>query len=177
MIITISGTPGSGKSTVAKSIAKKLKLKHYSTGDYYREMAEKRGLSVLALAKLAEKDRSIDKELDEWQAQLGKKEDNFIIDARLGFHFIPHSIKIYLDADEAVRAKRIFNDKVRKEKNITLDETLKNMRMREKSEKQRYIDYYKINPSDKKHYDLVLDTTKLTKPEVMDKIIAFLKKR
>lgn len=177
MIITISGVPGSGKSTAAKSIAKKLKLKHYSTGGYYREMAEKRGLSVLALARLAEKDCSIDRELDEWQTKLGKDEDNFIIDARLGFHFIPHSVKIYLDADETTRAKRIFNDKVRKEKNITLDETLKKMRMRERSEKERFIKYYKINPNDKKHYNLVLDTTGLSKLKVLDKITSFLKKR
>jgi len=33
MIITIAGEGGSGKSTVARILAKKLDYKHYSTGD------------------------------------------------------------------------------------------------------------------------------------------------
>lgn len=44
MIITISGYPGSGKSTIADIIAKKLKLKRYSVGNFRRELAKKRGI-------------------------------------------------------------------------------------------------------------------------------------
>ena len=51
MIITISGTPGSGKSTVAKMIATKLGFKHYSTGDFMRQMAKERGISLEELSK------------------------------------------------------------------------------------------------------------------------------
>ena len=65
-----------------------------------REIAAKRGITLLELSKLAETDRSIDKELDNYQIQLGKDEDNFIIDARLGWHFIPDSIKIFLDVND-----------------------------------------------------------------------------
>ena len=97
MIITISGALGSGKSTVAKILVQKFNLKHYSTGDFMREIAVKRGITLLELSKLAETDKSIDEELDERQIKLGEEEDNFIIDARLGWHFIPNSIKIFLD--------------------------------------------------------------------------------
>jgi cytidylate kinase len=173
MIITISGKPGSGKSTVAKIISKKLKLKHYSTGDYYRGMAEKRGLSVLELAKLAEEDKSIDKELDSWQKKLGKKENDFIIDARLGFHFIPNSVKIYLDGDETTRAKRIFRDKVRKEKNLSLKESINNMKAREKSEQLRFLDYYKVDSNDQSHYDLVVDTTNMDADGIVNEIVDY----
>ena len=34
MIIAISGKAGSGKSTIAKLVAKKLGLKHFSSGDF-----------------------------------------------------------------------------------------------------------------------------------------------
>ncbi|MBI2112124.1 AAA family ATPase, partial [Candidatus Woesearchaeota archaeon] len=83
MIITISGTAGSGKSTVGKLLAKKLKYKHYSMGDLQRQIAEQRGITLLELGKLEETDPSIDKELDQKQIQLGKTENKFIIDGRL----------------------------------------------------------------------------------------------
>ena len=40
MIITLSGNVASGKSTVGKALAEKLKLKHYSTGDFMRKIAK-----------------------------------------------------------------------------------------------------------------------------------------
>ena len=36
--------------------------------------------------------------------------NDFIIDGRLSFYFIPHSIKIYIDAKTNVRAQRRFQD-------------------------------------------------------------------
>jgi len=39
MILTITGDLGSGKSTVAKLVSEKLKLKYYSTGSIFRKIA------------------------------------------------------------------------------------------------------------------------------------------
>lgn len=178
MKITISGALGSGKSTVAKLVASKLKLKHYSTGDFMREMAARRGITLLELGKLAEKDPSVDKELDQRQIQLGKEEDNFIIDARLGWHFIPNSIKIFLDVADEEAARRIFAEKRSDEKyNLTLKATLENIKKRKNSEMKRYLDYYGVDYSDKKNYDLVIDTTKINAENVAEKIILFVKKQ
>ena len=94
MIITISGSPGSGKSTVRDLLAQKLNLKRYSTGDFMRQLATKSGVSLEEFGKMAQQDSSIDKQLDDRQVKLGREEDNFIIDGRLSFHFIPNSIKI-----------------------------------------------------------------------------------
>ncbi|PIN81309.1 cytidylate kinase, partial [Candidatus Woesearchaeota archaeon CG10_big_fil_rev_8_21_14_0_10_32_9] len=66
MKITISGNLGSGKSTVAKMLAKDLGYSHYSTGDFMRKMAEERGITLLELGKIAENDSSIDYELDDY---------------------------------------------------------------------------------------------------------------
>jgi len=173
MIITIAGTVGSGKSTVGRIIAKRLGLKHYSIGDLMREMAEQRKISLMDISKLAEKDRSIDEELDQRQISLGMEDDDFVIDGRLSFHFIPKSFKIFLDADELVRAKRVLADNIRKEHNINLNNTVENMKRRVLSEKKRYRKYYKINPYSKKLYDLIVDTTKLSPNEVADTIIDF----
>lgn len=179
MIITISGTPGSGKSTVAKILAKKLKLKHYSTGDFMREMAKKRKITLEEIGELAKTDPTIDQGLDQRQIQLGKKEDNFIIDGRLSFHFIPHSIKIFIDVDLQEGARRILNDinsGLRKEEQAkNIQEMVKKTIDRKKSETERYQKYYHLDPNEKKNYDLVLDSTNMVAEKVAEKIIKFIK--
>lgn len=177
MIITIGGMPGSGKSTVAKLLASKLGFKKYSNGEFMRDMAEERKISLLELSKIAEEDRSIDEEIDQRQIELGQTEDNFVIDARLGFHFIPQSIKIMLDADFEERARRILSDKIRNEHNINIQTTKERILTREASERKRYKEYYNLDPSDKKNYDLVIDTTRLEPEIVVDKILKFIKNK
>jgi len=162
MIITISGTPGSGKSTVAKIVAERLSLKHYSVGNFRREMAEKKGMTINELNKLGETDFSTDDEADKWQIELGKKEDNFIIDGRLSFHFIPDSIKIFIDVDMKEGARRIFNDHRDSEDYKTEQDALNHLKQRLESDKKRYKKYYSLDCHDKKHYNLVIDTTNCT---------------
>ncbi len=178
MKITISGALGSGKSTVAKLVAKKLNLKHYSTGDFMREIAIKRKVTLLELSKLAETDPSVDKELDQRQIRLGQEEDNFIIDARLGWHFIPDSIKVFLNVADEEAARRIFAERRTDEKyNLTLKATLENIKQRRESETKRYQQYYMVNYFNLKNYDLVIDTTKLTAEKVTEKIVEFVQNR
>ena len=171
MIITISGIAGSGKSTVAKLLAKKLNYKHYSVGDFMREIAKERKLTLLELSKEAEEDPSIDKELDKKQIELGKKEDNFVIDSRLGFHFIPNSKKIFLEVQLNEAAKRILKEKRKHEQYKDINESIKKIKTRISSEDKRYNEYYKIDYHDKSNYDLVIDTTNAEPEEVVSKII------
>ncbi|MFH1276030.1 MAG: (d)CMP kinase [Candidatus Woesearchaeota archaeon] len=177
MIITISGTAGSGKSTVGKLLAKKLGYKHYSMGDLQRQIAQQRNITLVELQKLEEKDPSIDQDLDQMQVKLGEKEDNFVIDGRLSFHFIPNSLKIFLDSDLEIRAKRIFTDKISDrstEKNISLEDTKQKMKEREDSEIKRYKKYYNLNPYDKTNYDLICDASEMTIEENANVIIKFI---
>tara|TARA_Y100000310_G_scaffold61961_1_gene57202 strand:- start:6951 stop:7529 length:579 start_codon:yes stop_codon:yes gene_type:complete len=176
MIITISGKPGSGKSTVAKIIAKRLNLKHYSIGDFMRDIAKEKDVSLLELGKTAEKERWVDDELDKRQIELGKKKDDFVIDSRLGFYFIPKSIKVYLDVDLEESAKRIFNAKRKDEKdNLSLEKTIENVKKRMKSEVLRYKKYYGINYYNKKHYDFVVDTSGVSIDKVVGMVVEWLK--
>ncbi len=183
MIITISGVPGSGKSTVAKLVARKLSFRHHSAGDFMREIAAKRGISLLEISKIAEKDHNIDKGLDERTIRLGKSEDDFVMDSRLAYHFIPQSFKVFLVVDEKEAARRIFGDirskktgrKVERE-STTMVATLASIRKRKKSEQQRYRKYYSLDPYDTKQYDLVIDTTKTAIEEVVDRVVEAVKK-
>ena len=78
MIITISGKPGAGKSTVAHLLTKNLKFGEYSMGNIRRELAQKRGMTLQQYNKLGETNPSTDTEIDKYQEQLGRTKDNFV---------------------------------------------------------------------------------------------------
>ena len=177
MIITISGRAGSGKSTVGETLAKKLNMKYYCIGDMRRKMAEDMGISLAEFNRLGEKEAFTDTKVDEFQERLGKKEDNFVIVGRTSYYFIPHSVKVFLDVALEEGAKRIFNEKREKEKFKTLSEAVESIKAREESDSKRYKKYYSINISEPKNFDLIIDTTKIPADEVVDKIIAFVKKK
>lgn len=184
MIITISGLPGSGKSSVAKLLAKRLKMKRYYIGEMRRELARKRGITLEELNKLGENEEWTDKTVDDYQRELGKREDNFIIEGRTSFFMIPDSIKVFLDVDIRTGAERIFrvikkegSDKRNEGDFKTIDEAERAMKERIKSDRKRYEKYYGIDFLDKSHYDMVIDTTDLTIEQAVDKIIKMIEKR
>jgi len=177
----MSGAAGSGKSTAAQKLAKKLNWPRYYIGKIRREMAKKQGLTLAEYNRLGEKDPITDSKVDKYQKKLGKTKDNFIIEGRTSWYFIPHSLKIYLSVDKQEGAKRIFKE-LKKEnsrnedKNLkTVANVLKSQHEREKSDKKRYRKYYQIDVYDKKNYDFVLDTTNLNKKQVFTELYDFVK--
>lgn len=178
MRITISGKAGSGKSTVAKSLSERLRLRHYSIGDLMRAMAIEKGMNLLELNRLAEKDKSIDFELDNKLNQLGKTKNNFVVDGRLTAFFIPNAeVRVFLKTDDKVRAERILKDKKHQERGKSLKETIANIKKREESEKKRYKNYYGVDYTNKKLYNFIIDTTKLSPNQVIGKVLKFVKSK
>ena len=176
MIITISGTPGSGKSTVGKLLTKKLKYKFMSIGDLRGEIAMKHKLTLDQLNKIGEKENWTDKEVDDELIRIGKEEDNLVIDTRLGFHFIPKSIKISLTVDLKVGAKRILQGEIRpdEKKFSSVKELVEDMNQRIKSDKFRYKKWYNIDWTENENYDLVINTANLTPQEVVKQILKYI---
>ncbi len=143
-------------------------------GKIMREVAKKHNLTLEELNELGEKEEWVDKEADALTVKIGKKQDNFIFVARLAYHFIPNSIKVYLECDVKVGAKRIIKDldesrDVEKFENIK--EAIEKLNKRVQSDKLRYEKYYQLNPFDKSNYDLVIDTTYLNIQQVLDKLM------
>ena len=183
MIITLSGSPGSGKSTVAKKLASRLGYKRYYMGEIWRLKAKEKGLTLAEYQKLGEKDNSTDREVDEYMKQLAEKEDNLVIESRTAFHFLPHSLKIFLDIEENEGAKRILKDlKLNPDRNEgrdlkTLKDVLKVNRARRKCDQLRYQKYYQIDLFNPRNYDLVLDTTNLNPEEELEAVWQFVKSK
>lgn len=176
MIISISGMFGAGKSTVAKPLAKKLGLEHFYMGGIIRKMAQEKDLT---LHDFYDQNLEIDKIIDNHLSSLGKEKDNFLVESRTAFHFIPHSIKIYLDVNLDEGAKRIFKESKKKnERNEreykSVEEVKDWIKKRLKEENEHYGKLYNFNAHDKSHFDYVLDTTNLTFDQVQEKILNFI---
>lgn len=172
MTLSISGMPGSGKTSAGKIVAEKLGMSFHSTGGIFRQMAQDRGITINELMKLGETDGVIHTKVDDYQKQLGLDQDNFVIEGRLSWHFIPHSFKVLLLCDTKEAARRIYDAKQTAEAvrsvdaNYTdLEEAERLLIERNDSDIIAYHKLYGINYADPKHFDLVLDTTTTGGPE------------
>ena len=175
MIITLSGAPGSGKSTVAEALVKKFNLKRFYMGQIRRDKAKERGLTLEEFNKLGETEDWTDKIVDDYQKGLGKTEDNFLIEGRTSFFLIPNSLKIYLEVDLKIAAERIFKQlqevggETRNEgQPRTIEEMYESLKNRVESDTKRYKKYYDVDILNPSHYDIFLDTTKMTPDEVVE---------
>lgn len=176
MIITLSGYPGSGKSSVARLVAQRLGMKRSSMGDLRRQLAQERGMTIDEWNALGETSDETDVPVDERQRTLGKQEDNFIIDGRISWYFIPHSFKVFLDVDPVEGARRIFahakeGARMSEKTYASADEVRKQAMERSASDNVRYGKYYGIRWDDKSRFDLVIDTTSASPEDIAERII------
>jgi cytidylate kinase len=179
MIITITGDPGSGKSTIGKKLEEALGYKRYYIGQIRRDAAKAKGMTLAEYNKYGEMHPETDVEVDEYQKELGQKEDDFIIEGRTSWFLIPQSLKIYVKVDPYEGARRIFSDL---EKNPLRNEgraldsveaVLKSNEERVKSDDFRYKKYYQKDCYDESNFDLVVDTTHKSQEEAFEEVMAF----
>lgn len=168
IIVTVDGPSGSGKGTLAKHIADRLGIDHFSAGDVFRSIAEERGITHVELAEKAGKEVDLEVDRKTLDRALDK---SCVVDGRLPSWVLGDysNLRIYLTADLEERAKRISG---REDKD--LEQVEKETRKRDEDNKQRYEEYYGINTENLDIYDLVIDNSDMglkEQEELVDKVL------
>ncbi len=178
MKITISGYEGSGKDTQAPLLRDELrKVGHdyslISMGDLRREAAKRRKMTIMEFNEWSTKNPDEgDRYFDNYLREYSQENDNFIAVARLGWYLIPQSIKCFFNVEPYEGAKRIYLANLESPKrNETLANSIEQQMefnsLRVSKDKKRFCELYGIeNHMDPRHFDLIFDTTHLTKQEI-----------
>ncbi|HTY91116.1 MAG TPA: AAA family ATPase [Methanocella sp.] len=153
MIVTLSGLPGSGKTSVARELIDRYGFTMISAGEQFRRLAQERGMTLEEFGALAQKESSIDIAIDRRQKELAQKCDMALVEGRLAGHTIEADLKIWLKTTPQVRARRVA-----KREGISIEKALADNEARELVESTRYKKFYNIDQHDWSCYDLIIDT-------------------
>jgi cytidylate kinase len=165
-IITLSGKPGSGKSSTADKVAELLGYARHSSGDMVRRVLKRNGMTLEDYNNKAESDHDLDDQIDEELRELRDLED-IVVDSRLGFYWLPESFKVYLDLDLDVATARIYKDVTSNKSrqgvegaDTSLSGVAKEVSNRMQIEQQRFQKLYNVNPYNTNQFDLIIDTSR-----------------
>jgi predicted cytidylate kinase len=169
MRITISGPPGSGKTTVCRLVAERLHLEIVISGDIFRQLAREAAMSLAEFGSACELDPEVDRRLDHRMVEIARSKDDILLEGRLtaymlSRHGIP-ALKVYMGADLDVRAARVAE-----REGGTPAQRKREIVERERCEARRYLAYYEIDIDDRNIYDLVIDTSNKTAEQVAELI-------
>jgi CMP/dCMP kinase len=158
--ITVTGDPGSGKSTFARTVAGQSGYQLITTGQIFRSLAAGRGISLTELNELAEQQAEIDHEVDNYLKSLNDTTENLVLDSRMAWFFVRDSLKIRLTVDPEVAVQRIFRDTAElREIFPDLETAMEEVERRKRSEIMRYSKLYGVDISDPRNFDLVINTS------------------
>lgn len=179
MNVTITGNLGAGKTSVCNEL-KKMGYDVISGGDIYRTYAQEHGITIVELNEMAKTDRSVDIQIDERTKKLGTEVDHTIFDSRMAWYFVPDALNIFLAVDAKTAAKRVYADELRKGEEIysnsDCEYTEKELQKRAELERERFIEMYGVDYFDQSHYDVIINTEKLTPREVAKEIDQLVKR-
>lgn len=107
------------------------------------------------------------KKMAELQRKMGKG-GGVVMDGRdIGTHIFPDAeLKIFMTADDQVRAQRRYDELMSKGQHVTIDEVFKNLKERDKQDTER-----KDNPLRKADDAIILDNSELTKEQQLDFVL------
>jgi cytidylate kinase len=173
-IITIGGNIGAGKTTLADSMAEALHYDQLYMGRIFRRMAAEWGLTIDEFYNKLKDNPELERKTDDEQARMMREKDNVIFQGRIAWYFAKKSpflaFNILLTVSPEVGAQRVS----RREEYVgkSPEEMLRISAARERAEREHYLTLYGIeNFLDPKHYDFILDTSKLTEQEKFNKVL------
>lgn len=181
-IITISGKPGSGKSSTADRVAELLGYTRHSSGDVVRKYVAQHNITLRAYNDQAHENHELDARVDENLRDLRDKKD-IVIDSRLGFYWIPESFKVYLDLDLDTATARIYKDmtlhregEVENAEASSLGAVAQQVRRRMTVEQHRFRSLYGVDPFNTENFDLIINTSRNDPQSVAITVFDYYKK-
>jgi cytidylate kinase len=172
IVVCISGMAGTGKSTLAKKLAKKYELRYYSGGDALKALAAAEGYDSssrgwwespegLSFLEKREKNLEFDKAVDDKLLEYAQQ-GRVLLDSWTMPWLLKTGFKIWLVASVEKRAERIA-----KRDKITIREALNVLKEKEARTKAIYKKLYGFAlGEDFEPFNLVLDTDNLNAGEV-----------
>lgn len=170
MIIAISGKSGCGNTSVSTMLAERLGLRliNYT----FRNLAKDIGKDFRTICIEAKEDFSYDLRIDSHQAEMAEK-GNCVLGSRLAIWMVKKAdLKIFLEASFETRVARI-----RKREGGSLEKIREETMRRDLSDSERYMKLYSIDNNKYEFADLIINTDLYDIPQIIDIIIAEIKKR
>jgi predicted cytidylate kinase len=179
-IITIGGSVGAGKTTLANKLAPLLGYEQLYVGGLFREIAAERGMTLEDFYIALKNDPSLERSVDDRQKKLMREKNDLIVQGRMAWYFAKESsfpvFNIFLAVEPSTGVLRT----AQRRENVgrTIPELTRANALRERTERERYKALYGVeNFLDHGHYDFILDTTHMGEDEVVKKLLAKIKDR
>jgi len=174
LVIAISGLPGTGSTSVAKELAKRLGLKYFSPGEYFKSQSKgKESIRALEVwrSEIGKK-KGFHEEIDKSQIKKAKA-GGIVICGKLSIHKLRDiaDFKFWIESPLDVRAERAAHrDKIPKENAIKL------LRDRERIEREEWKRLYGIDYFTQKGLaDLIVDTSNKSLEASVNEILDFIR--
>ena len=181
--VAIDGPAASGKGTISRRISEYFGFSYLDTGLIYRfiglkvlsgfdpleaiaqlnyDEIEVEGLRTEAVSKMASQiasDIKVRNALVEYQREFSRRCGGAVLDGRdIGTVICPNAeVKLYITASEEIRANRRFQELAEKDKGLTIEALIVELRARDLADKER-----KVSPLLKAEDAVLLDTTELS---------------
>jgi len=176
LTITISGLASSGKTTGAKAIVEYLNknyglnLKYYSTGEIFRELAAKEGITIEDFTE--KRDDKIDIIADQRTLELAII-GNVVLDGRLTGYVAGDwaELRIFYNPPLEIRAKRYAE-----REGIDYETAIENIKKRDEADIKKYKMLYGIDLGDLSKYHIIIDNSNWSVEDAKTKIVEIVDK-
>jgi cytidylate kinase len=166
-LIILSGEACAGKTTVGEALAGRLGYRFLSVGGHIREFARERyQLEIHAFQNLCAANPEIDRQLDHYFCQkiqeILDQGVGMVVDFRMGAHFFPAAMSIYLQVSPGIVRQRLAGRK---------GEDFASLSMRNAQSRSRLLEIYGYDYVAESNYRHVIDTDSLTSAQIVGQIV------